>query len=90
MGRLFLEYLDCEKLYACKKCLTHIVDGKQLVSKVSIHKTTSKNPLIPTNKKPQISFCSSDSRMGTENKNGLVQNVDLGEMEGNSEESWID
>ena len=40
MGRLFLEYLDCEKLYACKKCLTHIVDGKQLVSKVSIKITT--------------------------------------------------
>ena len=41
MGRLFLEYLDSEKLYACKKCLTHIVDGKQLVSK-KFHGKTGK------------------------------------------------
>jgi len=26
MGRLFLENLDCEKVYCCKKCHTHLVD----------------------------------------------------------------
>lgn len=33
MGRLFLEYLDAHKIYCCKKCLNHLVDKEQLVSK---------------------------------------------------------
>lgn len=34
MGRLFLEYLDGDKVYCCKKCQTHLVDKGELVSKV--------------------------------------------------------
>ena len=33
MGRLFLENLDSEKVYSCKKCKAHLVDKNQLVSK---------------------------------------------------------
>lgn len=33
MGRLFLENLDSEEVYTCKKCKVHLVDQKQLVSK---------------------------------------------------------
>ena len=35
MGRLFLENLDAEEVYCCKKCRTHFADKKQLISKVS-------------------------------------------------------
>jgi len=38
MGRLFLEYLDADKVYSCKKCLTHFVDKEELISKVSQQK----------------------------------------------------
>tara|TARA_B110000285_G_C14941391_1_gene522181 strand:- start:407 stop:826 length:420 start_codon:yes stop_codon:yes gene_type:complete len=33
MGRLFLENLDSEKVYCCKKCKSHLVDKDQLISK---------------------------------------------------------
>ena len=33
MGKLFIEYLDCKKLYRCKKCKVHIVENKSIVSK---------------------------------------------------------
>jgi RNase P subunit RPR2 len=33
MGRLFLENLDGDKVYSCKRCCTHLVDKKELVSK---------------------------------------------------------
>lgn len=33
MPRLFLEYLSSKKIYQCKKCHTHFVDRKDLVSK---------------------------------------------------------
>ena len=37
MGRLFLEYLDCKAMYACKKCLTHLANRETLISKVSLN-----------------------------------------------------
>ena len=33
MGRLFLEFLDGEKIYTCKRCATHWVERKELISK---------------------------------------------------------
>lgn len=33
MGRLFLENLDTEEVYICKKCKIHLVSRNQLVSK---------------------------------------------------------
>tara|TARA_B110001450_G_C17536276_1_gene446724 strand:- start:481 stop:843 length:363 start_codon:yes stop_codon:yes gene_type:complete len=33
MGRLFLENLDSDKVYCCKKCKSHLVDKDQLISK---------------------------------------------------------
>ena len=44
MPRLFLEYLSSKKIYQCKKCHTHFVDRKNLVSKVSYRNTLPRDP----------------------------------------------
>ena len=41
MGRLFLQYLDGEKVYCCKRCQTHWVNKDELVSK-SFHGKTGR------------------------------------------------
>lgn len=41
MGRLFVEYLDGDKVYSCKKCKMHLVDKDQLISKVSLDQKPS-------------------------------------------------
>jgi len=34
MGRLFIEYLDSDRIYICTQCRTHIADCAEIISRV--------------------------------------------------------